>query len=241
MNSSTLRPLIDCDGLVYRVGFASDEDEPLAFALHSVNKTMESILSLFSQDNPPACFLSGKTNFRDEVATIQPYKGNRDGMAKPFYYADIRNHLKEKWGAVEVEGREADDALGETQYLAEEGTTCIVTQDKDLKTIKGFNYNWVKKVLTRVDPPNDDLFLLWQVLQGDRTDHIPGLDGIGEKKASAVIKDCDRDISKVKQVTKGMYQKQFGSKYLDVLHEVTTLLFIHREPGKTYQDYIGSW
>src|SRR5271166_1416028 len=53
--------------------------------------------------------LSGPGNYREKLATVFPYKGNRDPEHKPYWYQAIRNHLTQEWGAVVVHGREADD------------------------------------------------------------------------------------------------------------------------------------
>ena len=55
-------------------------------------------------------YLTGGGNFRFDIATVKPYKGNRK-QEKPFYLPSVRKYLETKWGAVVVEGMEADDAL----------------------------------------------------------------------------------------------------------------------------------
>lgn len=53
--------------------------------------------------------LSGPGNYREALATIFPYKGNRDPEHKPHWYQQIRDYLTGEWGALVVHGREADD------------------------------------------------------------------------------------------------------------------------------------
>lgn len=232
-----LRPLVDCDGLIYRCGFTVKEGDPLEFSFAALKKTLEWILFEFKQD--PLLVLSGKTNFRDRVATIKPYKGNRINAPKPEYYNEMREYLVERWGAVLSVDEEADDVLGQQQWTTPD--TCIVSQDKDMKTIRGHHYNWVKKKHFTISQLQADLFLLWQVIQGDRTDNIPGLKGFGQKTATKIIQENNKNIGKIKQHVAMLYKREFRDKYLEALDEITTLLFIRREPGKTYKDYIGSW
>jgi len=239
----TKQPLIDLDGVVYRAGFATKDDEPVENALQITKTVIANIEDhVFTERaHPSILFLSGSGNFRDDVATIQPYKGDRKTKPKPKYYDDIRDYLINSRGARVVDGREADDALGEMQWIARKDSTCIVTQDKDLKTIKGYNYNWVSKVGTHISENDADLFLLWQVIQGDRVDSIPGLKGYGPKKASDIIKDGNKDVVQVKRLILNEYRTHHPKDYRGRLHEITTLLFIHREPGLTYDNYIGAW
>jgi len=60
-------------------------------------------------------FLTGDGNYRIDVATIVPYKGNRTS-AKPIHHQVIRDHLVSEWGAEIIEGAEADDMLSIAQY-----------------------------------------------------------------------------------------------------------------------------
>lgn len=225
------------DGLVYRAGFTVQEDDPVQFSLAAIKKALEWILIEFKQD--PLLVISGKTNFRDRVATIKPYKGNRLNAPKPPHYHEMREYLVEKLGATVSVDEEADDVLGQWQWTCRD--TCIVSQDKDMKTIRGAHYNWVKKKHFNISPLQADLFLLWQVIQGDRTDNIPGLKGFGVKTATKIIQENDKNIGKIKQHIAVLYKREFRDTYLQALDEITTLLFIRREPGKTYKDYIGSW
>ena len=55
-------------------------------------------------------FLTGSKNFRVDIATIKPYKGNRPD-SKPLHYQAIKDYLIGKWGAEVTTGYEADDKL----------------------------------------------------------------------------------------------------------------------------------
>ena len=120
-----LSALVDMDILVYRCGFAADSEvkkegydpeelDYLANALGNVNSTMTKILSKLAPTYRG--FLSGNGNFREQVATIKPYKGNRDAKHKPKYYKEIKQHLIDRWNAEVIDGREADDALATIQW-----------------------------------------------------------------------------------------------------------------------------
>lgn len=131
-------------------------------------------------------FLSGPDNFREELATIAVYKGNRDEAQKPYYYQLIRDHLTEKWGAEVVHGCEADDACSITVHHSL--VACVVaSSDKDLDQIQGQHYDYQKDVMYYVDALDAKLFFYEQILSGDATDNIPGLSGVGPGKAKGMI------------------------------------------------------
>ena len=161
--------------------------EPLSHAITNVNNVLQSIMTNTGADSH-TIFLSGKDNYREKIATILPYKGNRDPTHKPVYYEDIRNYLTSKCGALIVDGMEADDALGieqiEGMYNLDPETqdqpsnnknTIICTIDKDLTMIPGHHYNLDSKKITFVSEIDGYRNFFRQVLKGDSSDNIPGL------------------------------------------------------------------
>jgi 5'-3' exonuclease len=250
-----LTPLLDCDIMLYRCGFAadsqvkkdieasgvSDKDEIneilqatdyTNFALGNVKTVMEDLLSAFDAhgDGAYKAFLSGRGNFREQVATLLPYKGNRDELHKPKYYADIKRYLSEVYRAVSIDGREADDALGCEQWACKDRSTCIVTVDKDLDMIPGYHYNWVKKEFYDQDLDTANRFLFYQMLTGDRTDNIPGIKGIGDVRAGKLLRSLG--LESARAVVQEEYQKQYGEHWQQAYNEVATLLWIQRVEGK---------
>jgi 5'-3' exonuclease len=231
-----LNPLIDCDIITYRVGFAcNDENEPIEFCLHSVKKVIQGILEKFSEREYHKLFLTGKDNFRDKVATMQPYKGNRKDTPKPIYYEEIRQYMIDVWGAEVIEGMEADDAMGIGQWAAKDKSTCIVTMDKDLNMIPGWHWNWVKGG----DPnyirlPEADRFFWFQMLTGDSTDNIPGIPRVGPKTAEKILAKGNNH----REIVMEEYKKYYRDKAEMAFDEVAKLLWILREEGKTYSDYV---
>lgn len=230
--------LVDLDEIVYRVGFTVDDDAPLEHSLHNVKKTLTDISEKFHEIRT---FLSGTTNFRKDVAFTKGYKENRKDLRKPPHYSEIREYLLTYWGGILVEGREADDAIGEAQTLAEKNTTCIVGQDKDFKTIPGWHYNPVKDKVFYVSDSQATTFFLYQLITGDRVDNIPGVPQYGDKKAKRLIEECKGNTEILKKKIASLYMSAYGDTWKEVIHEQATLLFIHRHPNKTYQDYIGGF
>lgn len=178
--------IIDADILVYRIGFATDEeDESVAI------RTLAGFLEDMIMFDLPFCttwslHLTGKGNFRDEIAVTRPYKGNRKGTKKPTHYQTLRNYLVWSWDAIIWEGFEADDAVAiEATELGE--NSVIVSLDKDLDQVVGWHYNFVKRLHYYVDDATAKLNFYKQFLTGDAVDNIEGVRGIGEKRATALL------------------------------------------------------
>ena len=74
----TIKTLLhDFDSAIYATGYAA-AGEPLPFVLATIKSGIEKVREQFPDVEEHKIFISGKGNFRDTLATIQPYKGNRD-------------------------------------------------------------------------------------------------------------------------------------------------------------------
>lgn len=121
-----------------------------------------------------------KGNFRKDVATIIPYKGNRKDVRKPFYYDTIRQMLYQDYKAMLVSGQEADDqiAIEQTKLIKKHkayNMSIIASIDKDLLTIPGFHYNLNTRKITEITRRQALKNFYGQLLTGDRVDNIPGI------------------------------------------------------------------
>ena len=68
--------LIDGDMLVYRVGFACDEETEDVAVRTLDNYLSEMVMDLSEHYTSSIVYLTGKGNFRDEVAVTLPYNGS---------------------------------------------------------------------------------------------------------------------------------------------------------------------
>lgn len=178
--------LIDSDILVYRIGFATNDDTEDG-SIRTMAGFLEDLLLI---DLPEVqtweLHLTGKGNFRDDYAVTLPYKGNRKGTEKPKHYNLLRNYLEMSWRATVNNGIEADDMLAMRQeYLGD--YSVIVTLDKDLDQVKGWHYNFAKKNLYYLEQAEADFRFYKQFLTGDTVDNIQGVHGIGPKKADKLL------------------------------------------------------
>lgn len=246
--------IVDGDILIYRCGFAAEkrirvdkengefelkrEVAPLSHAKQNLNTVLEHLDKKFELLE---IYLSGKKNFRKEVAKLKPYKGNRSPFSKPVHYDDLRHYLERSRGAVITDGVEADDSIGirATSGRAEgRPEAVIISTDKDLKQIPGKHYNWVKDEWDEITEREGLRLFYKQLLTGDTVDNIPGIYGIGPANASKIVDPYTKE--------KGMWQavrEEWHSHYPDgyvldgtptgrsvddVLQELAQLLWIQR-------------
>lgn len=247
-----LNPLIDCDIMVYRCGFAADsqikaqfkkeypeapdevihnlqqERDYIGHALGNAKQVMSEICGKFRGQHRG--FLSGDGNFREQVATILPYKGTRT-QRKPKYYKELRNYLVAAYGVEIIHGREADDAIATAQWAAKDKSTIICTIDKDLDMIPGWHYNWVRNEIYDVPLAYANMRLFYQMLEGDRTDNIPGIHMVGPKTIAKLFEPCTC-VEDYRNVVQAQYQKQYGDRWREAYEEVARLLWMERIEGK---------
>lgn len=191
--------LIDADSLIYAVGFSSNDVEE-SIAVSRLEQTMvELCMNLDCEDYKG--FLTGKGNFRDELAVTAPYKGQRISE-KPVHFQALRCHLVTSWGFTVVNGIEADDAVGIAAYALPEDETIMVHIDKDLNQFRGWHYNYRKQQKYYVSEFEGLVAFYTQILTGDRIDNIIGLKGIGPVKAKKILADCTNETELYKAVLK---------------------------------------
>ena len=203
------------------------EAEPVAHAIQTV-KTLLLRVSDRLDTIDLRLFLTGTGNFREKIATIRKYKGNRTAD-KPLHYDAIRNYLIDVWEAEVVNGKEADDALG----MHQEEDTCIVTIDKDLNMVEGLHFNWKHDTLYNVAPIEATRNFYLQLLKGDTVDNIPGIPGIGEAKAMKALTKCHTEEDMYWKALE-MYTASHDRPF-EALLENGRLLWIMRKEGELWE------
>lgn len=252
LDLSHLKPLADFDPIIYRAGFAADAqmkreyqlnyEEELdkdallegiqsmsykGIALYNADEMVKSIFDKFKGE--PQGYISGTDNYRVELATIKVYKGNRNPLHKPVYYKEIKQHLIDKWNGIVVTGQEADDALAQEQWRNKDKSTVICSIDKDLLFgVPGWTYDYVKHLTRYNTKAAADEFFFWQMLNGDSSDNIPGIKGVGPKTIEKLFDSVGHDLHEIRERVKGMYEKQYGPEWFAAYKEVGELLWIRR-------------
>lgn len=217
--------LIDADVVVYRVGFAS-EDQTEAQNCFNCELVMEDIMNAV-EATESRVFLSDKleNNFRFKVDN--KYKANRKDAPKPKFYDSLKLFLKDKYKAETTTGQEADDALGIAQDK-EGNNTVIATIDKDLLQIPGYHYNLATGEKRTVNYVEGIRYFYKQLLIGDRVDNIEGIRGIGPKKAGAILDGCDLEYDMFERV-RTLYDED------ERLLRNGKLLYIRRREGEDWE------
>lgn len=193
-------------------------------------------------------YLTAPPNFRDDIATIKPYKGNRAKSSKPLLYDELREYLCEAWGARIIKGHEADDeiCIEAHRFMKVEDLSprvVIVHVDKDLLMIPGLHYN-PNKGWVEIDRMRGLREFYRQILTGDVADNIGGCYKVGEKAAKAAIKPSMTE-EEMWQTCVALYQisiDKYGEKcpyfFMEAeaaARENAILLWMQTEEGEIWQ------
>lgn len=191
---TTDRPklLVDGDTLAYRAAFscqdysAEDAIEKVDDLIYEVIQEVYWDADVDELEDDLKIFLTGKGNFRYEIAVTRPYKGNRKDVEKPRYLPAVRKHMVNNWSAIMSAGEEADDLIGiwSTRYGP---STVVASIDKDMLQLPCNHFNPNKKTWKVVSEIEGLRFFYTQILTGDSADNIQGLHGIGPKKAEVLL------------------------------------------------------
>ena len=218
--------LIDSDILCYRVG-AVTEEENGDTAIEMMAVYLEDMLMFDLLDcEEHELFLTGKQNFRFDVAVTAPYKGNRKDKAKPKHLPLLREYLQVSWDASVSDGQEADDDIA--IRATELGEDCIIASiDKDFLQVPGWHYNFVKKVKKHVTPEEGLRFFYKQILMGDSADNIKGMHRVGEVTATKMLADFTTEMQ--------LYQCCVEAMGEERVLENARLLWLRRIPNQMWE------
>lgn len=195
--------LIDGSSYLYRAfhaypGTMSNGDIPTN-AVYGVVNMIRSMMRQFASDRIAVIFDAKGKTFRDEL--YAEYKANRPPMPD-----DLRCQIEPLYNIIRamglpllcVEGVEADDVIGTLASQASQAgmPVLISTGDKDMAQLVDDNVTLINTmtnvVMDRegvVDkfgiPP--ELIIDYLALMGDKVDNIPGVPGVGDKTATALL------------------------------------------------------
>lgn len=200
--------LIDADSLIYSAAATNetatqwDEDvwtyhgnfdsarSQLDCGIHALLERLEAdvvVLALSNYTDP----------WRKRI--LPTYKSNRKDTRKPVLLRPLRGYVHEKYSTFERPGLEGDDVLGLLLTAATPpdpvaGERILCSIDKDMLTLPGLHYNWMKDrgntgspVVRAISLIEADRFHMLQALTGDTVDGYAGCPGIGPKKAEKIL------------------------------------------------------
>lgn len=253
-----MQPLIDADILRYEVGFAAEygwqstnengekEIPPFDYVAEMLDNRIANICAEVWATEEPILFLTGKGNFRDNIAKRKGYKENRKSSKKPWHFNNITAYMLGMYNTVVSEGMEADDMLSiEQMSRIKLKDTIICSRDKDLKITPGLHFTWElgkqpswgPKMVTDIGEinlkgtkltGNGKKFFYSQCLMGDTTDNILGLPKCGPVKAYKTLEGKETEIELFNAVLEE-YRKVYGDNAEEELLEQGRLLWMVRE------------
>jgi hypothetical protein len=234
--------LFDFDLWLYDIGFGVEgEDGPLPFEVVKgrVDERMEEIIEVLNLTGYEG-YMTGSGNFRYDIAKTVPYKGNRNSR-KPYHFENIKQYLIFRYGAVVLNGIEADDMLAVRQRQLG-NQSIIISRDKDLRMVNGWHYGYecgrqgeygplLVDDIGDIDDKGKGVGLkfFWaQMLMGDSTDNIVGCRNRGKVFAYKLLKDL-YEPNDMAEVVARCYMDTYGEEWATIMLEQGRLLWMHDE------------
>lgn len=188
---------MDADVLAYRSAWSENtlSEETALLKLDELIGDILQEVDPYGTKSNQKYFLTGRGNFRHDIAKTAVYKGNRKDTEKPIHLAAIRNYLITKYDAHISDGNEADDMIGIYANMHGYGNVVIVSVDKDFEQIPTTIFNPTKWTWKTVEPWGATKNFYKQILTGDRVDNIMGIMGVGPVKAERILEGCDSEKS----------------------------------------------
>ncbi|NVK00948.1 MAG: DNA polymerase I, partial [Oceanospirillaceae bacterium] len=197
--------LVDGSSYLYRAFFASQQadlrtkDGRPTGAIRLVTSMMRSLLKAYPNSPIAVIFDAKGKTFRDEI--YSEYKAQRPPMPD-----DLRSQVEPIHAIIKAmgiplfveEGVEADDVIGTLARQAEaaDREVIISTGDKDMAQLVDERVTLINTMNdTTLDPVavvekfgvGPELIIDFLALMGDKVDNIPGVPGVGEKTALALL------------------------------------------------------
>lgn len=197
--------------------------EELRYAYHAMRTTIEGLCKSCGTDDYEV-YISGSTNFRDDLPLPTKYKSSREGGIRPLQLKDCRDYLVKHHGAVAAVDKEADDILAQRCYEGIKAgvETVACTIDGDQNGVAGWMYNWNKmrepklvKGLGYIELVKDNKdfdgygrkFFFAQWALGDSTDCFKPCEIAGKKFGVVAMYNLLKDCTTDKECVEAVYQQ----------------------------------
>lgn len=221
--------LIDADILSYKIGFTCEE-ETEEVAAKTLSSFLEDVLTTLDVEKHEL-YLTGKGNFRYDIAKTAVYKGNRKDFKRPTHLPFLRSYMVDVWSATMSEGEEADDLIA--IRATELGDNCIIASiDKDFLQVQGWHYNFNKNVKRYVTAEEGLHFFYTQILTGDKADNIPGAGRVGPVRAEKILRGAQNELE--------LYQRCVEVMGAQRVLENGRLLWLRRTVGQLWEPPDGA-
>jgi DNA polymerase-1 len=195
--------LIDGSSYLYRAFHAYPESmsngDIQTNAIYGVVNMLRSMMKQFSSERIAVIFDAKGKTFRDDM--YPEYKANRPSMPN-----ELRSQIEPLHNIIKamglpllvIPGVEADDVIGTLAHQAsQQGMPVLIsTGDKDMAQLVDENVTLINTMTNVVMDPQGvvdkfgigpELIIDFLALMGDKVDNIPGVPGVGEKTALALL------------------------------------------------------
>lgn len=196
--------LIDANSFFYRafhaVPMLTAPDGTPVNAIHGVLSMVATLIHDYQPSGVAMIFDAKGKNFRHEL--FPDYKAHRSPMPDELrVQIEPLHHLVQLMGLplLVIPGIEADDVIATlaTQASAHGQEVVIATGDKDLCQLVNEQVRIIDTMKNKLLTPSavidkfgvpPDSIVDWLTLVGDKSDNIPGVDGVGEKTAAKLLR-----------------------------------------------------
>lgn len=270
--SSAYKPLVLVDGSSYL--FRAYHSPPhltnskgeATGAIYGVVNMLKSLVKQYSPERMIVIFDAKGPTFRNEM--YSEYKANRPPMPDDLrYQIEPLHKIIKAMGLplIAIEGVEADDVIGTiADEQSKKGNDVLIsTGDKDMAQLVNPHVTLINTMTNTVMDPDGvvdkfgippELIIDYLALMGDKVDNIPGVPGVGEKTAVALIQGLGsiqsiyENLDKVAELgfrgSKTMAKKleehkeqlllsyELATIKLDVEHGITDELMHLEQPNK---------
>jgi len=188
-------------------------------AIYGVVNMLKSLIKQYNPTHMAVIFDAKGKTFRDDI--YKEYKANRPPMPD-----ELRSQIKPLHAIIKAmgfpvivePGVEADDVIGTLARLATEKgiDTLISTGDKDMAQLVNEHVTLINTMTNQLMdvegvktkfgiPP--ELVIDFLALKGDKVDNIPGVPGVGDKSAQALlngiggIEDIYKNLDKIAELS----------------------------------------
>ena len=218
--------LIDGDIVCYRTAFSREPSSLTEYCALADKYITNIVVNASPVIKDYQVFLTGKGNYRKDIAVTKEYKGNRL-KEKPEFLEAVRQHLITNHPSNVSVGEEADDqiAIAATTLGL---NSVICSTDKDFNQVPGWHFNFVKKQRYFVSEAQGLHFFYSQILVGDRADNIEGVFGIGVKTVEKHLAGCKTELAYYNKCV-----ELLGSE--ERVQENGLLLHLRRKEGEMWQ------
>lgn len=179
--------LVDGDGFLYFAYWGKAN-------LKEAVKHLHELLRNVKEDNfcdQLAVAVGGPDNWRDDFYPLYKKSTGRVNSRKtmPEWLPDLKAELASRSDAILTDNIEADDILRiwSNQCKKFDIPHVIISHDKDLDCIAGQHFNPRTWTSYSVSEEAANVSYWKQVLMGDGIDNIPGIKGVGPKKADKLL------------------------------------------------------